>query len=332
MILNRVLVGLDGEGCAYTKGLIGNLMKLLTKPCGDGTMKSRQITCSDVLELSVFQLMSMLDVSFNDANEVLLVVASSVAPKFETALQVLKSNAEIETTLPILGLERGHIIEVVGRAGVGKTQMCLTNAVDVAFKQEQCVVYIDTENKFSVERVIQIIESRLGRDREGVREIAQRIIVLSPRSPQQLLSMVGSLDNTMVEKKVGLLIVDSVAGLSQLGCRSGHEMIKRQHMLSKLASKLKFLAETCHVPVLVTNQVTYSLNDRPMPQDATELTFVETRPALGNTWAHAVNIRVAFETTHDGSRRRAKIIKSPTHPDIECLFLVEASGIVVDST
>lgn len=96
-------------------------------------------------------------------------------------------------------------------------------------------------------------------------------------------------------------------------------MSARQSVLAEQAALLKQLAGDFSVPVLVTNQITTATG--PLVSHAHQARS-EVRvtagqrlvAALGATWAHAVNTRVALLTRQ--GRRWAEIVKSPACPNM----------------
>ena len=227
---------------------------------------------------------------------------------------------------------------MVGRAGAGKTQFCLTLSVLVTMLGKG-VIYIDTENKFKPERVFEIGAAR-GVAQQTLPELAERITVLRPARSEQLLNMLNDLEEMMISGKVQLLVLDSVAALVRLDFATRTHIIARQQMLSKQAAQLKYLASTFNIPVLVTNQVTSteSINKMFTMQTAEgvqvaatlpEPSYVSLNPALGNTWAHCVNVRILIELfAHSQSLRRVRIVKSPSCSSNSAYVDITAKGIV----
>ena len=68
------------------------------------------------------------------------------------------------------------------------------------------------------------------------------------------LYMLQALDSFIIDHGVRLVIIDSIAALARadLGAAS---VAERQAALNAQAGRLKYLAETFRMPVLVTNQV-----------------------------------------------------------------------------
>ena len=56
------------------------------------------------------------------------------------------------------GYEKDIITTIYGPAGSGKTILCMLSAVNMA-RAKKKIIYIDTENNFSIERLKQIAKS-----------------------------------------------------------------------------------------------------------------------------------------------------------------------------
>jgi RAD51-like protein 1 len=91
-------------------------------------------------------------------------------------------------------------------------------------------------------------------------------------------------------------------------------------MLGRQASRLKFLAESFRIPVLVTNQVTTAVSG------GGGLTA-----ALGPTWAHAVNTRLIMAAQQDPDSGRPlrvlMVAKSPTAPLTSVAYAITTGGV-----
>jgi len=98
------------------------------------------------------------------------------------------------------GIERGCITEIYGEAGSGKTNICLSTAINVA-KSGDFVIYIDTEG-VSMERF-----SQLG----GNEEIAKKILFYKAYKFSHQTEIIERAVN-LIEKRgdISLLIVDSM--------------------------------------------------------------------------------------------------------------------------
>ena len=148
----------------------------LTQETTDALNRLGIIKCGQLLQRSELSLSLALDLSVPDVRRIIDTVAKTIIPRCDLAWDILvhKKNAPafLPTGLHSLdealhgGIQPGTITELVGRAGVGKTQMCLTLTAlatlpptNVATSANS-VVYVDTEQKFDPSRLVQIIMSR----------------------------------------------------------------------------------------------------------------------------------------------------------------------------
>jgi len=303
------------------------------------------VEIQEALGMSVFQVMAFLGLGFPEARQVLEAAAAKVPDAtIKTACEVYKERKDALTSpLSIIRLYGGHLVEIVARAGLGKTQFCLTTAVEVTARTGMGVVYIDTENKFDGNRVLEILEKRLLITDEETRDsLAEKIMVFSPTNTSQLDRVLNSVDTLLSEREIGVVIFDSVAALGRTASKKSQDLIKRQTELSQLAVRLKMLAETYKIPILVTNQVVSSHNSSALSKSHNSLrssdvfqsleqhkdSEVKLHAALGSNWAHSVNVRIMFEMERDDAiLRRARLVKSPISPDGDCKFRIQASGI-----
>ena len=113
--------------------------------------------------------------------------------------------------------------------------------------------------------------------------------------------LLASLEETVIAESVGLVVVDSVAALARNEFDRA-SLPQRQSRLSKQASLLKWLASVFSIPVVVTNHVSKHI-----------ASTTDVVPALGNTWSHAVNIRLVLAALSD-TTSQLSVVKSPSAP------------------
>lgn len=102
------------------------------------------------------------------------------------------------------GIRSGCITEIVGPAGLGKTQFCLCMCVLGCLDrldEKGRVLYIDTEKKFSGERLCEIGKSRFPEsfaETGSVDEMLRRVIVQVPSSSGNLLEILQVCKDTEI--------------------------------------------------------------------------------------------------------------------------------------
>ena len=261
------------------------------------------------------------------------------------------------------GIPAGGITEIVGPAGLGKTQFCLGMCGVGCLQRiedEGRVLYIDTERKFNGERLAQIFTERFTESLpnvDAVLTVLDRVIINSPSSSRQLMELLDNLQSAIIDHNIKLIIIDSIAALVRADFGGGSSigsfgttttnsgvstsatapsvMAARQQMLGQQASRLKFLADTFRIPILVTNQVTTSFHA--LNGDGTDSTNTSTNgsltAALGPMWAHAVNTRLVMSSYQDGTSTNAEAIrtitiaKSPSAPCVRVQYRVTSKGV-----
>ena len=147
------------------------------------------------------------------------------------------------------GYEKDIITTIYGPAGSGKTNLCILCAMNTA-REGKKVVYIDTENNFSVERFRQICESI----NQNYAKLLNNVVFLRPASFDEQKKTFEKLKD-IVNDKIGLIIFDSVAMLYRLEMAKSEDIYEVNKDLATQLSYLKEIASKKHIPVLITNQV-----------------------------------------------------------------------------
>lgn len=185
---------------------------------------------------------------------------------------------------------------------------------------EQHVIYIDTEGAFSAARLTEILRVRfqaLNTQPSLLLETMRRVHVHVESTCATLLQRLEALEALIIEHKVRLVVVDSVASVVRKEFEP-ESSISRTDLLAKEAVLLKHMADTLDLAVVICNQVTTVFNT------GEEDGFVTA--ALGNTWAHSVNTRLVVDFADD-KLRRIRICKSPVAPCLTAAFTITTAGI-----
>ncbi|KAL3354934.1 hypothetical protein AABB24_019161 [Solanum stoloniferum] len=312
------------------------------------------ITAKDVFSLTEFELMELLDVDLAVVTSAVAHISEITCPPYQTALSLLEQRGQNEnmaghlpTSLKGLdnalcgGIPFGVVTELVGPAGIGKTQFCLKLSLLASLPSsygglDGSVIYIDTESKFSSRRMIEIGFNSFPEvfQTEGMaQEMAGRILVLRPTSLSEFTESLQKIKVSLFQHGVKLLIIDSMAALLS---GEGVQGPQRQHSLGWHISFIKSVAEFSRIPVVVTNQVRsqsrdgtshYSFQEQGRGESPEAATKLDSHlvAALGIHWAHAVSIRLIFESK--SGQRFIKLAKSPVSPPLAFPFNITSSGI-----
>lgn len=150
---------------------------------------------------------------------------------------------ELDEILEIGGVPRGMITELYGGEGSGKTTLAL-HIVANAQKKGLVAAFIDAEHSFDI-KYAKAIGVDIG-----------SLLFSQPSSGEQALNILISLVET---KKVGVIIVDSVAALTPQAELDG-EMEKQQmglaaRMMGKALRKMTHIVKKTNTSVVFINQM-----------------------------------------------------------------------------
>lgn len=214
------------------------------------------------------------------------------------------------------GFESGVITECFGEYGSGKTQIGHILVVN-AIKQnpDAYAIYIDTENTFRPERIIQLAEGA-GLD---PKEVLKKVKIARAYNSDHQLLLAEKVEEMLKEKgaKASILVVDSLTSHFRAEFIGRGTLASRQQKLNKHMHTLLKIADVYNIVVYVTNQVM-----------AKPDTFFgdPTKAIGGHVVAHSSAFRVYLRKGKKGSRV-AKLVDSPNLPDGECNFYVETAGL-----
>lgn len=217
------------------------------------------------------------------------------------------------------GLETQTITEFYGEYGSGKSQIAHQACVNVQLPSEEGgleggALYIDTENTFRPERIIQMAKFR-GLDPQRV---VKNIIWAEAYTSDHQIFLLEKADKIIKENNIRLIVVDSLTAHFRSEYIGRENLALRQQKLNQHMHKLIRLARAFNAVALVTNQVTSS----------PETFFSETiRPIGGHIVAHTSHTRVFLRKSPKGPVRIARLVSSPYLPEGECLFKITENGI-----
>ncbi|XP_051891219.1 DNA repair protein RAD51 homolog 4 isoform X2 [Pristis pectinata] len=153
------------------------------------------------------------------------------------------------------GLYTGELTEFVGAPGSGKTQVCLSLAVNIACELKQKVLYIDSRGGLSSSRLLQLIQSQVD-SMEEQSEALQRIEVVRVFEVHCLLDVLQDLRASSARQATGAhssvkaVVVDSATAV--LSPVLGGHQVEGISLMMQLARELKTLARELGIAVIPT--------------------------------------------------------------------------------
>lgn len=217
------------------------------------------------------------------------------------------------------GLETQTITEFYGEYGSGKSQICHQLCVNVQLPPEQGglgggALYIDTENTFRTERIVQMSQ-HLGLDPE---EVSKNIIYADAYTSDHQMFLLENADEVIKENGVRLIVVDSLTSHFRSEYLGREMLAERQQKLNKHMHRLIRLARAFNVAAVVTNQV----------MSKPDVFFGNAvHPIGGHIVAHTSHTRVYLRKSARGRVRIARLVSSPYLPEGERVFRVTENGV-----
>ncbi len=213
------------------------------------------------------------------------------------------------------GFETAAITECFGQYGSGKTQIAHLLAVStlVTFPGSG-VVYIDTENTFRPERLMQFAKGK-GLDPE---EALTRIKVAKAYNSDHQMLLAEKVEELIKQGfEVKLVIVDSLTAHFRAEFVGRGVLAERQQKLNKHMHVLSKLADLYNLSVYVTNQV----------MAKPDQFFGDPTEAIGgHIVGHNSTFRIYLRRGKKGTRV-AKLVDAPNMPDAECVFNVTEESL-----
>lgn len=216
------------------------------------------------------------------------------------------------------GVETQAITEAYGAFGSGKSQLGFQLSVNVQLPPEKgglsgnCL-FIDTEATFRPERILHMAKP-LGLDPD---KTLKKIFVARAYNSDHECFLVEKAHEMIDDKKIKLLVIDSLTGHFRADYVGRGELAPRQQKLNKLLHNLQRLADSFNLAVFVTNQVL---------ANPAILFGDPTRPIGGHVLAHQSTYRIYLRKS-SGEKRIAKMMDSPNLPPGECVFKITPDGI-----
>ncbi len=218
------------------------------------------------------------------------------------------------------GLETQTITEFYGEYGSGKSQICHQLCVNVQLPPERGglgggALYIDTENTFRTERIVQMAQ-HLGLDLE---DVVKNIIFAEAYTSDHQMFLLDNADKVVKENNIRLIIVDSVTSHFRSEYLGREMLAERQQKINKHLHRLIRLARAFNAVAVVTNQV----------MAKPDVFFGNTvHPIGGHIVAHTSHTRVFLRKSARGPVRIARLVSSPYLPEGERVFKITEDGIV----
>ncbi len=290
--------------------------------------KLNSVGYTDMMSVAVAtpgELIEVTGMSEAAAKKIIAASRTSLDMGFESGMDLLKKREKViristgsDSFDEIMGggFETGAIVECFGEFGSGKTQVGHILAINAQKDDpDAVVVYIDTENTFRPERIIQLAKGA-GLDPE---KVLKNIKVARAYNSDHQMLLAEKVEDLIKKDnlKVRVVVVDSLTAHFRAEFIGRGTLAERQQKLNKHMHVLLKLADYHNVLSYVTNQV----------MAKPDMFFGDPTQAIGgHVVAHASTFRIYLRKGKKGSRV-AKLIDAPNMPDAEANFMVETDGL-----
>jgi len=287
--------------------------------------------CDELMTIATMSIGNLVDICDIGEKTAAKIIESakeiSDVGNFKTGMEKLKMRenvGRISTGSAALnellggGIETQCISEFYGAYGSSKTQIALQTSVNVQKPKKDGglsagAIFIDTENTFIPERVVQMAKAQ-GMDPE---KVLKNIFVARAFNSDHQILLAEKAEEVLKNNKVGLIIVDSLTSLFRSDYIGRGELAPRQQRLNRHMHVLHRLSTTYNVAILVTNQVM----SRP------DVLFGDpTVPIGGHIVGHQSAFRVYIRKSKKNSRV-ARLVDCPYLPEGEAVFKITENGV-----
>jgi DNA repair protein RadA len=293
--------------------------------------KLKESGYSEILNIAVAspgQLCDATGINEASARKVIQAARSMMEMGFESGTDLLERRKKVikittgSTAVDEIlggGFETGSIIEAYGAYGSSKTQIAHQLAVNAQLPiskkgAEGTVVYIDTENTFRPERIIQFAEG-MGIDSKKALENIKVAKAFNSDHQMLLAEKIEELINKSLNVK--LVIIDSLTAHFRAEFIGRGTLAERQQKINRHMKVLSKLADMHNLCVYVTNQV----------MAKPDTFFGDPTEAIGgHIVGHNSAFRIYLRRGKKGTRV-AKLVDSPNRPENEATFNITEGGI-----
>jgi len=287
---------------------------------------------TDLLSIAVAtpgELVGVAEISETTAKKVIAIARANLQMDFESGEEIMEKRNNIvkvstgSSNVDVLfegGVETAAITECYGQYGSGKSQIAHVLAVRCQLPLDKggadgMAVFIDTENTFRPERIVQLAKGAGIDPDDALKNIK---VARALNSDHQML--LAEKVEDLIKKQglnIKLIIVDSLTAHFRAEFIGRGTLADRQQKLNKHMHTLMKLADKYNIAVYVTNQV----------MAKPDMFFGDPTEAIGgHIVAHNSTYRVYLRRGKKNTRV-AKMVDSPNLPEGEAAFSVTEAGL-----
>lgn len=254
-----------------------------------------------------------------NATEIKFVPASEILAR-RANIQRLTTGSKNLDNLMGGGSETMTITEFYGEFGTGKSQICHQLCINAQLPPGKGglggnALYIDTENTFRPERIVQM-SRKIDLDPD---KVVSNIVVAEAYNSDHQILILEKADQIIKAHNVKLIILDSLTSHFRSEYLGRESLAARQQKLNSHLHRLERLTVAFNAVAVVTNQVMSRPDD---------FFGYGAYPVGGHIVAHRSHTRFFLRKAAGGKGNRvARLVVSLDRPEGECLFRITEDGI-----
>ena len=294
--------------------------------------KLREAGYTNIMEVATAspqELASIVEVGVQVAAKIIASAKESAdIGNFVTGVDIFEKRKELERiTLGVKslndllggGIQTEAITEFYGEFGSGKTQISHQLCVNVQLKKDEGglngdAIFIDTENTFRPERIIQMAEG-LGMNPQ---DTLKRIHYARAYNSSHQMLLIEKAKEIAKEYPVKLLVVDSLTAYFRAEYIGRGTLADRQQQLNKHMHELLRFSDVFRASIVCTNQE----SAKPDSLFGGEIN----KPIGGNIVSHTATY-IVYLRKGKNDRRIAKLMDSPDLPEDETVYMITQEGL-----